>query len=1131
MSKASDKGSSVLHPPLPSAALIGAVIAAGVGYYLTSSEFVQYLAWDALIAACVGAAFYGMARYGAARQSHWRAFIAGLITFLAGALISTVVAARGGQPTVKTDISDVVTLGAYACMFVAVVRLARARTPHGEYSDMIDALIIVAGVALAMWIAWIGPEVTGTSMHMGERVTAIAFPLLNLVLLTLLLRLTFTPGPRMASYWMLVGALICSLIASQWNLLAFNDGSYGPGHPLEIFRMAAYTLAALAALHPSMAELSRPLPGAHSLLTQPRLLMFGLAALAAPITLLIYEGNWDIDDTIVLIIGASFIFFLMIVRMWTLLGNIRRREEYFRSLVQNSADIVTIMTSEGRISYISDPVTSQLGYQPSDLMGRVAASIAVEEDHKVAQIALQRCLDEGQVRSVDIRVRDAQGAVHWLEMDLLNLLGDRNVRGIVGNFRDITERKESQQQAEVAERSYRDLFNNTIEGIYESLPDGTFTRANPAMARLLGYDSPDDVVENGNAREHWVSVAQREDLLARLKTEGKVENFEMEARTKDGRTIWIQLNIWGTRDPNGELAAIQGLITDVTDRHRALLALRESEERFRSLVQNSSDVIIVLDDAMKITYATPSARDILGRDPDVVLGERFTEWLSGEESDQLDAVVRVGTDSTHTITTRVLTSHGNWLDVEMVVANRLTDPNVRGVILNMRDISERIALQDQLRHQAFHDPLTSLANRALFQDRLEHALERGRRARETSYVLFMDMDDFKRVNDSLGHSVGDEALVATAERLVACTRTSDTVARMGGDEFAVLMEACSLTDATRLAVRVIETMKQPLALSAGHLQLLPSIGIAAASGELEPKDVLRNADVAMYLAKREAQSHYQVFEQEMYTEVIQRIEIETQLRTAMEDEQFEIYLQPIVHLREERTVGAEVLIRWNHPDRGLVFPQDFIAIAEETGQIIEIGRWVFGEACGLLKRWGSDPSMRDLTLTVNLSGRQLRDPSTIADIGAILLRTGADPRKLAMEITESVMAHNVDQTILKLRGMQALGIKLAVDDFGIGYSSLSYLQNFPLDILKIDRSFVQQLADPEGASLAKVIAGIGESLDLTTVGEGIETSEQHQALMALGCELGQGFLFSTALPIPSFEEFVAVSGPRNLRIV
>ncbi|MFP5298684.1 MAG: putative bifunctional diguanylate cyclase/phosphodiesterase, partial [Actinomycetota bacterium] len=396
-------------------------------------------------------------------------------------------------------------------------------------------------------------------------------------------------------------------------------------------------------------------------------------------------------------------------------------------------------------------------------------------------------------------------------------------------------------------------------------------------------------------------------------------------------------------------------------------------------------------------------------------------------------------------------------------------------------------------------------------------------ARESSYVLFMDMDDFKRVNDSMGHSVGDEALISIAERLLICTRSSDTVARMGGDEFAILMESCSLTDATRLAVRIIEAMRQPLSLSTGHLQLSPSIGIAAASGEQEPKEVLRNADVAMYLAKREAQSHYQVFEQEMYTEVVRRIETETQLRTALDEDQLEIYLQPIVELASGRPVGAEVLMRWNHPDRGLIMPSDFIAIAEETGLIIDMGRWVMNQACELLASWASDPVLREMTLTVNISGRQLRDPKLLPDIGSILLRTGADASRLAIELTESVMAQNVEQTAIKLRGIQALGANLAIDDFGTGYSSLGYLQNFPLNILKIDRSFVRQLTSSEDSSLVKVIIGIGESLGLATVAEGIETEEQRRLVMALGCEMGQGYLFAKPAPVSDFRSFVASS--------
>ncbi|MFP5299229.1 MAG: hypothetical protein ACLGHL_09615, partial [Actinomycetota bacterium] len=301
--------------------LVALVALSGTAFFVFEHEALQYAAWDVLILACTTAAYLGMRSHGALGQGHWKAFLSGLIAFLFGSLIATVIAIQGGSPTVDTEISDAITLGGYGFMFTALILLARARTPHGDFSDLIDALIIVGGIGLALWIAWIGPHALGPEMSITEQVSAAAFPAFNLVLLTLLIRLTFSPGPRIASYWLLVGAVICSLVASQWNLFAFEDGSYRPGHPLEIPRMGAYLLAALAALHPSMAELGRTLPDAHRVLTEPRLLIFGIASLATPLALLWYDGNWSSDDIAVLIAGASVIFFLMVVRMRTLLNN------------------------------------------------------------------------------------------------------------------------------------------------------------------------------------------------------------------------------------------------------------------------------------------------------------------------------------------------------------------------------------------------------------------------------------------------------------------------------------------------------------------------------------------------------------------------------------------------------------------------------------------------------------------------------------------------------------------------------------------------------------------------------------------------------------------------------------------
>jgi len=415
-------------------------------------------------------------------------------------------------------------------------------------------------------------------------------------------------------------------------------------------------------------------------------------------------------------------------------------------------------------------------------------------------------------------------------------------------------------------------------------------------------------------------------------------------------------------------------------------------------------------------------------------------------------------------------------------------------------------LEDQLVHQALHDPLTGLANRALFGDRLEHGLARPMRPGATVAVLLIDLDDFKDLNDSLGHDAGDDLLTIIAARLQGHARAGDTVARLGGDEFGLLLEDTNAAEAMRIAEVMLQALAWPVALRGRDLVPTASIGIAIAAGE-DAETLLRNADTAMYAAKRQGKGRSMLFEPAMHATVLKRVDLAADLSRAVQESQLHLCYQPEVHLRSGRIVGVEALLRWHHPTRGEVSPGEFIPIAEDSGLIVPIGRWVLQEACHQAKSWQQQwPATPPLTLAVNLSARQLQHPAILDEVRATLAAADLDPHSLVLEITETAVMEQLDAAVAVLTRLRDLGVRLALDDFGTGYSSLSYLQRLPVDILKIDRSFIGGVTgSAEESALARAIVNLGQTLGLETVAEGIETAEQLATLRELGCQLGQGY--------------------------
>jgi len=639
---------------------------------------------------------------------------------------------------------------------------------------------------------------------------------------------------------------------------------------------------------------------------------------------------------------------------------------------------------------------------------------------------------------------------------------------------------------------------------------------------VLEYVHPDDRVE-------FLAVTERAFL-------GE-ENATLDVRwmLADGSVRWLNVRAHASaRDADGTVLRVSGTALDISDRVKADMSLRQTLSLLNATLDSTADGIMVADLEGNVT----------------TINNRFADmWRLPTElrtpgihvRDLMMAVVHELEDPDEFTTKARLLHHAPDAESHDIleftdgrVFERYSTPQrvggtVVGRVWTCRDVTEPKRLQEELEHQAFHDPLTGLANQALFRALVDHAVARSGRTRQPTAVLFIDLDNFKTVNDSLGHTIGDELLVAVSQRLTMCIRPSDTTARLGGDEFAVLVEEAAAEEAALIAERIIETLRVPFRISGKELYISASIGIAFASETLDGDQLMRNADLAMYTAKRRGRGRFEVFAPDMHAAAVARLELEADLRAGVERDELVVYYQPIVEMRSGATIGVEALVRWQHPVRGLVGPNDFIPIAEESDLIGAIGAHVLTAACAQTRAW-HDEHGTPLLISVNISPRQLLDDGFVGDVAAVLSSTGLPASSLVLEITEGAMVHDTELAIERLQALKALGVLLAIDDFGTGYSSLSYLHRFPIDIVKIDRSFVEQLATGE-SSLASAIVSLAHALQLTTIAEGIESEEQITLLRGLGCDLAQGFHLATPAPAATIDSKLTATRATTARPV
>jgi diguanylate cyclase (GGDEF)-like protein/PAS domain S-box-containing protein len=586
---------------------------------------------------------------------------------------------------------------------------------------------------------------------------------------------------------------------------------------------------------------------------------------------------------------------------------------------------------------------------------------------------------------------------------------------------------------------------------------------------------------------------------------------------KDGSTFPCHLMSDVVRDRHGEILGVVTTCEDITHRKDAEAALRESEERYALAASGAADGIWDWDLRTGVLYTSPRWKAVLGLD-DNEMGEVSDEWFKRVHPDDLPRVkVELSTHlqarTPHLETEhRLLHKDGAY---RWVLARGLAVRDEQGkayrVAGSLTDITERKEAEEQLIHDALHDPLSGLPNRAFFITLLDRAIKRTRRRSDYLFaVLFVDLDRFKLVNDSLGHGVGDQLLVAISQRLKSCLRPGDVVARLGGDEFTILLEDIGdVSDATRVAERIQTELKEAFVFEGHEVFTSASIGIAlSTAGHERPEYFLRDADTAMYRAKARGKARYEMFDEAMHTRAVAQLRLETDLRRALEREELRVLYQPIVVLESGQITGFEALVRWQHAERGMIPPKEFIPIAEETGLILPIGRWVMETACRQTRLWLDQfPDHPHLSISVNMSAKHFQQPDLVPQVLEVLRQAGLSARNLKLEITESMLMDEPDAHVAMIRELRRAGIQVQIDDFGTGYSSLSYLQRFSVDTLKIDRSFLAAGSEGESWDIVETIITLAEDLGVNVIAEGVETEEQTQRLKQLRCAHAQGYLF------------------------
>ncbi|MBD9415111.1 EAL domain-containing protein [Pseudomonas sp. PDM16] len=785
--------------------------------------------------------------------------------------------------------------------------------------------------------------------------------------------------------------------------------------------------------------------------------------------------------------------------------------------------------------YGSERAASLHGLPPEPYHGEFAHFFqhVPEADRSIMRKAYRDAVNGVQREyQVTYRTRLENGDMRYLE-STAKLYRDNHGEPLrmAGILMDITERVQREQRLASSEEKFVTLFQASPEPICVSrVRDGAFIEVNPSFCQTFGWQPQEIVGRSAPELGFWVDESQRTQLFAKLSQEQNLSNEVARFRTQSGRELSCVVSSRFIRVDRQ--LCITTTFRDITERQAAEAALKASQEKFAKAFHSSPDAITITErDSGRYIEVNEGFCRLTGYRPDEVIGHSAFElnvWAYPEERARMVELVLNEGRAYH------LEMHGQHRDGSIKLVEVSVEPielnNMPCLLLNARDISELKEAQAQVRHLAYHDPLTNLPNRALLMDRLTQQIALLKRHNLHGALLFLDLDHFKHINDSLGHPVGDAVLKMVTARLEASVRLEDTVARLGGDEFVVLISGLegSRTEVNRQVRQVAEKLRgllaEPMLLDGHRLQVTPSIGIALLPDHGDnPTDLLKRADIALYRAKDSGRNTIQIFRKAMQDAASERLRLESDLRLALARGEFELYFQPQVDARDGSVIGCEALLRWSHPTLGPQSPAQFIQVLEESGLILEAGAWVINEACHATARLLRDGlvNRNSFQLCVNISPRQFRQNDFVERVERCLQQSQLPPSMLKLEITEGIVIHNLDDTIAKMRRLKKLGLSFAMDDFGTGYSSLTYLKRLPVDVLKIDQSFVRDATnDPNDAEIVRAIIAMARSLSLDVIAEGVEQQDQLEFLLQQGCHQYQGYLFSKPVPLLDFHNLL-----------
>ncbi len=994
-------------------------------------------AWGLLGLSGVAAIVAGVALNRPARKAPWLLLAVAQASFAAGQL-SFLVAGLLGVQLPFPSFADVLYLATYPLSAAALLIFIRWRTPERDRRSLIDALTLTAGLGLLSWIYLILPYAKNPDLSWLEKSVAVGYPLCDVLVLAVVARLLAPGSWRSRSVQLLAIGITGELVSDTlYGLIQLYDAPFRNGTVVDLGWAVIYTAWGAAALHPTMAELTRPVTRQRAEVSPGRLAVLLLASLIAPAVLFTRSVRFGGPDEAVIAVFSALLYLLVLLRLWDVAVSHRRALGRERAVRQAGLSLVAAVTVDQAAAAVRSATDALLGARPPcDVL------LAVRTDGTL------RAFTAASARPEPMRRLGAMTEV-WLPF----------ATGSVPLLEPVT-RLPEQARALV--------------------PGCDWMLLCPLALR----DQPSGDQPSGDPLTGVLAVFGEQRILADLSATMEILAYQV-------------------------ALAIERIML------RAEVIRQGNEAYFRSLVQDTSDAILIMADDGTVRYATPSAASIFG---DITAeGAHLRDLVAeseGEEVARLFARVRTAPQlGSRYMDRRITRRDGVTVQVEVKSSDLRDDPAVAGLVLTLRDVTEQRKLEEQLKYQAFHDALTGLPNRLLFQERIWQQLTAVRQDGGTAGVLFVDLDDFKVVNDTMGHGVGDELLAATAVRLSGLIRDCDTAARLGGDEFALLIGDVSDSAAVEaVAGRVVEAFSEPFALASGPVLTTVTVGVATTSDSADTDELLRHADLALYAAKAAGKRQWRRYQPVLSAGLIRRRELQGALEEAVACSEFTLAYQPIVTLPTGELAGFEALVRWPHPQWGMMQPDQFIALAEETGQIVPLGSWALARAAADLARWRrQDP--RRLYVSVNVSARQFSAPGFVDGVRRVLAASGLEPGALMLELTESVLLRRDDRMHADLAELKAIGVRLAIDDFGTGYSSLSYLRELPIDVLKMDKSFVDGIAVcQQRLALAEGIVQIARTLRLEVIAEGIESEIQRDLLTSMGCQFGQGYLL--AMPMP-----------------